>query len=361
MPTLLLKTPDLKPGMMTAGAVWRNENLVIQQNTVLTGNIIRRLSSWGITTVRVKREDRPATDSEPLTKSIQAQLRQEDPIFYEKYRAATTLAGKIFGYMRDHEDLPYGDLRKLANFDLYDLLQGKNVLGNLYKLKPYADYTFLHAVGVGIISGLIGLWSGLGTEKIKILTLCGVMHDIGKSQIPFSILDKPGRLTPAEQQMMNLHPQYGYYMTKSIRTILPEVQQAILQHHERENGTGYPSKLMSAKIHPFAKIVAIADTYDALTTDKVYQKSVTPFAAMEILLDNMNVTLDKELCKVFIRNVLMSLIGATVLLSDGSQAEVLELRDFMSTKPVVITANREIRDLSYAPDLTVVEVLKFRD
>jgi HD-GYP domain-containing protein (c-di-GMP phosphodiesterase class II) len=360
MPTLLLKTHDLKPGMMTARPVWRNENLILQQNTILTGNIIRRLSSWGVDTVRVKREDRPSTDSEPLTKSIQAQLIEDDPVFYENYRTATAQAGKIFGYMRNHEDLPYGDLCKLAAVDLYDLVHGKNVLGNLYKLKPYADYTFLHAVGVGIISGLIGLWSGLGAEKMKILTLCGLMHDIGKSQIPLTVLDKPGRLTAAEQEMMTLHPQYGYYMTKSVPGIFPEVQQAILQHHERENGSGYPGKIPSPNIHPFAKIVAIADTYDALTTDKVYQKSVTPFAAMQILMDSMNVSLDKELCKIFIRNVLQSLIGATVLLSDGSQAEVLELRDFMSTKPVVVTPERLIIDLSLNPTLSAVEVLKFR-
>ncbi|MDR3591816.1 MAG: HD-GYP domain-containing protein [Negativicutes bacterium] len=360
MPTVLLKTPDLRPGMMTAGAVWRHEKLIIQQNTVLTGNIIRRLSTWGVGAVRVKREVRPITDNEPLTESIQVQLREEDPIFYEKYRSATNLAGKIFGYMRQHEDLPYNDLRKLASVNLYDLLQGKNVLGKLYQLKPFADYTFLHAVDVGILSGLIGLWAGWGIEKIKLLTLCGVMHDIGKSQIPLTLLDKPGRLTATERQTINLHPQYGYYMTTSSRGILPEVQLAILQHHERENGSGYPVGLVGPKIHPFAKVVGIADTYDALTTDKVYQKSVTPFAAMEVLLDSMLVTLDKELCKIFIRNVLQSLIGATVLLSDGNQAEVLELRDFMSTKPVVLTADHQILDLNLVPSLSVVEVLKFR-
>ncbi len=308
----------------------------------------------------MKREGRSVTDNEPLTRSIKLQLREEDPVFYEKYRSATHLAGKIFGHMRLHEDLPYADLRKLAMVDLYELLHGKHVLGNLYKLKPYADYTFLHAVGVGIISGLIGLWAGWGSEKIKMLTLCGVMHDIGKSQIPLPLLDKPGRLTAGEKQTMSLHPQYGYYMTKSVQGIAPEVQLAILQHHERENGSGYPSGSLSPKIHPFAKVVAIADTYDALTTDKVYQKSVTPFAAMEILLDSMLMTLDKELCKVFIRNVLQSLIGATVLLSDGSQAEVLELRNFMSTKPVVVTPDRDILDLNLIPSLSVVEVLQFR-
>lgn len=360
MSTQLLKVPDLEPGMMTAGAVWRQGKLVIQQNTVLTGNIIRRLSSWGVSSVRVKREGRPATDSEHLTESIKAQLIEEAPVFYEKYRKATSFAGKIFGYMRDHEDLPYTDLNKLATVDLYDLLHSENVLGHLYKIKPYADYTFLHAVGVGILSGLIGLWHGMNPEQIKTLTLCGVMHDIGKSQIPLTILDKPGRLTAAEQQAVNLHPQYGFYMTKSIQSILPEVQQAILQHHERENGSGYPAKLRSPQIHPYAKIVAIADTYDALTTDKAYQKSVNPFSAMEILLDSMFVTLDRDFCKVFIRNLLKSLIGATVLLSDGSQAEVLELRDFMSTKPAVVTDTREILDLNLIPSLSVVEVLKFR-
>ncbi|MDR3561072.1 MAG: HD-GYP domain-containing protein [Negativicutes bacterium] len=358
-----MKISELKPGMIVAEALRRNDKLILQQNTVLTANIIRSLSHWGVEAARVKLEI-PTTVGQSAGRShlsamVREQLIEEDPGFFEKYSEATDLAGKLFHHMRHREDVPYKELYKLATENLYELAMEKKALGNLYKLKPYADYTYLHAVGVGIVSGLIGMWNGLKDDAVKKLILAGLMHDIGKSQIPLHILDKPGKLTPDEQKTMNLHPQYGFYMTKSLPGIPPEVQQAILQHHERENGSGYPAKLTGPQTHLFAKIVAISDVYDALTTDKVYQKSVTPFKATEIFMDTMFATLDRDLCKIFIRHVLHDLIGGTVLLSDGTQAEVMEMSSFMSALPVVVNANRVIIDLNRHPQLSIIEVLKF--
>lgn len=361
MQTVMLKTAALKPGMITAETCWNNNQVVLQSNTVLTSSIIRRLPFWGIQTIRVQKRIKTGdVHSALLNENLPAAILQDDPEFVDKYRLVTSIAAKLLSDMRKKENLPYEEMHQLATVYLYDLLQTDNVVSKLYKLKTSVDYTFLHAVDVGIIAGMLGKWYGFREKDIKTLLLCGVMHDIGKMQIPPAILVKPGRLTPEERKVVNLHPRYGYYMAQSVPTIPHEVPYAILHHHEREHGGGYPDGLNAAQIHPFAKIIAIADTYDALTTDKAYQKSVTPFEALEILTDQMAVSLEKEYCRTFIRNIAYSLMGSTVLLSDGTQGQVLQMDHFMSLRPVVNTADGELIDLFTNSHLSIVEILQYR-
>ncbi|MDT8902706.1 HD-GYP domain-containing protein [Anaeroselena agilis] len=359
MATILLPTNALKPGMTVAESVCSDRQVILQENTILTSNIIRRLASWHVRSVRVNQEPSYGDGAQTIA-HLSAEFVKDNPAFFTQYAKAIASAGKLFHLMRENQAVPFQELGRLATVDLYNLLRSKSLLGNLYRLKSYTDYTFMHAVDVGLLAGLLAIWNGLPEEEVKTLILCGLMHDIGKSQIPLSILDKPGKLTPEERKTIILHPEYGYYMTKSIPGILPDVQYAVWHHHERESGEGYPGRLRGDRIHPYAKIIAIADTYDALTTDKAYQKSVTPFQALETLQDLMFVHLERKLCQTFIRNILYSLMGSTVLLSDGAQAEVLQTAHYMSCKPVVATNNGVIADLHLSNRTTIVEVLKFR-
>ena len=275
MATILLPTSALKPGMTVAESVCCDRQVILQENTVLTSNIIRRLATWHVHSVRVNQEPSYEDGAQSIA-NLSAEFIKDNPAFFEQYGKAITTAGKLFHLMRERQTVPFQELRQLATVNLYNLLRNKGLLGNLYRLKSYTDYTFMHAVDVGLLSGLLAMWNGLPEEEVKNLILCGVMHDIGKSQIPLAILDKPGKLTPEERKTIVLHPEYGYYMTKSIPGITPDVQYAVWHHHERESGEGYPGQLRGDRIHPYAKIVAIADTYDALTTDKPTRKASPP-------------------------------------------------------------------------------------
>lgn len=359
MATVLLSTTDLKPGMITAEGVCSDRQVILQENTVLTSNIISRLATWHVHNVRIRQEPRYADSAKSIAR-LDAEFVQENPAFFAQYGKAVTTAGKLFHLMREQQKVPYKELGELASGTIHHILRTKNILGNLYMLRAYTDYTFLHSVDVAILSGLLAVWSNLPEEEVKTLILCGLLHDIGKSQIPLAILDKPAKLTAEERKTVLLHPGYSYYMIKSIPGVTPDIQYAVLQHHERENGEGYPARLPGGIIHPYAKIVAIADTYNALTTDKAYQKSVTPFRALEILQDQMFGQFERQLCQTFIRNITYSLMGSTVLLSNGTRAEVLQLAHYMSFKPVVIGNTGSVADLHTTNRLSIVEVLKFR-
>ncbi len=356
---LLLATQDLKPGMIIAYPVLKHNQIILQENTILTTSIIKHLISWNVPTVLIK-EGKLSDDADSSEITDKSALYEETSHFKKQQNKIVKLSNELFDYMRKKETVPYLDFHRLATVDLYELSQDKNILANLYQIKSHTDYTSGHAVDTGIIAGVMGSWLKFSPDKVQTLILCGLMHDIGKSQIPKAILEKPGHLTVEEQKIIKLHPEYGYYMAKNIPKILPEVKLAILHHHERENGGGYPKKKMSYDIHPFAKIVAIADMYDAMTTERIYQKSVCLFTALEALIDALYVQLDKTFCIALIQNICQALIGAVVLLSDGTQAEVLRLPYFMSSKPVVCTKNGKIVDLHNHSHISIVEVLEFK-
>ncbi|MEN6414881.1 MAG: HD-GYP domain-containing protein [Veillonellales bacterium] len=359
MENAVLALNAIRPGMFTAEPVLdNNKQIILQQDIELTSHMINLLQKWKINSVCV----RPAQTETDFKSSGNPRSPNQSAYpfdFSERYHRAATLAGNVFEYMRSNEQLPYDTFHQLAHHGLYELTCEKAVLANLYRLKPSTDYTYLHAVDVGIIAGLIGRWCGFEERTVQSLILAGVMHDIGKSQIPRSILDKPSKPSDEQMDILKLHPVYGYYMVKSISDISSEIEYAILQHHERMNGGGYPAGIHAHRIHPFAKIISIADVYDALTSNRVYKKSITPFAALDILVDQIFTHFDHKYCKLFIQSALKPLIGSTVLLSDQSQAKVLYFSYFMSAKPVVQKEDGSILDLNQPHSASIVEVVKF--
>ena len=328
MNKLMLNLNEISAGMVVAEPVLTaSKQIVLQPGVELTSHMVNVLHKWKVKSVCVKSESKVEASHRFIADTGRAN-------FDDRYNHAVQEAKSIFDYMRTNEQLPHTAFYRLSYDSLYDLIYKKNVLNHLYRLKSPLDYTYIHAIDVGIIAGLIGFWSGFEKEEIQKLILAGLMHDIGKSQIPRSILEKPTLLNSEQMDMCKLHPSYGYYMSKSILGIASEIGKGIFQHHERENGSGYPNGLQGHQIHPFAKIIAIADVYDALTSNRVYKKSVTPFEALNILGKQIITYLDQKYCEIFIKNVSKSLIGSIVLLSDQSQAKVIEYNAFQF-KPVL--------------------------
>lgn len=362
----LLPLNALEPGMVVVDPVLsRDQQIILQPDVQLTSHMINLLQKWKINSVYIRQD--PDTKQKPLTHTtntlslVPNYQHTVDTSFTMKYQQAITCSADIFEYMRSKETVPYDTLYQLAYQDLYPLIFEPNLLSYLYQQKPAADYTHLHAVDVGLLAGLLGHWCGLEKQTIQELIMSGVMHDIGKSQIPLSILNKPGRFLADEFEILKLHPVYGYYMLKSLSQISTDIKFAVLQHHERENGNGYPAGLQSGRINPFAKIIALADVYDALTSNRVYRKSVTPFEALHSLSNEIFTGFDPRYCKVFIRNVLKRLTGSTILLNDESQARVLRFDCFMSVKPVVQKSDGSLLDLSQSNTPTIVKIINFPD
>ncbi|WP_346355617.1 HD domain-containing phosphohydrolase [Azotosporobacter soli] len=197
-----------------------------------------------------------------------------------------------------------------------------------------AGYTFRHSVNVALLSALIGQWMGLGDEKLRKLTVAGLLHDLGKMAIPPAILNKRGELTPDEREIVCNHPRKCLEIL-ALQGYERELLFGILQHHERVDGSGYPEKLPGRAISLFARIIAVADVYDAMMSNRVYHHGVTPFVVIEQLVKDMAGKLDPLVCSVLLKNSKEQMVGQRVILADGRKAVIEEFEEGGFAEPVL--------------------------
>jgi HD-GYP domain-containing protein (c-di-GMP phosphodiesterase class II) len=199
------------------------------------------------------------------------------------------------------------------------------------------------------------MWLHYSSGEINELILAGLLHDIGKTQIPMSILQKMGKLSQDEMHLAQLHATYSYSLLSSVEGLSSDVIFGILQHHERLDGSGYPGNFSSTKIHRYARIIAIADIYDAMTSDRVYKDKVTPFLAADELAYGMISKLDVGICTTFLDQFRYSILGNTVNLKDGQEGEIVYLGEFLNPSPIIKCTNGNIVKLDDWKDITKVK------
>lgn len=158
----------------------------------------------------------------------------------------------------------------------YDIL-----IKNLLFDKSVDEYLYNHSINVSILSSMIGKWMGIEGRELLLLTYSALLHDVGKTVIDPQILNKPSALTKKEFDEIKKHSEFGYKIVKKAQFLDPSVGMGVLMHHERIDGSGYPLGLKGEKIHKFAKIIAVADEFDAMTSNKVYSNKKSPFLCLE--------------------------------------------------------------------------------
>ncbi len=216
----------------------------------------------------------------------------------------------------------------------------------LEKTKRYDAYTFTHMVNVSILSVLIGMQMGIDKDDLVALGQGGLLHDTGKTKISIEIINKRGKLDPEELKQIRKHPLYGrdILLESGIRD--ERILAPVLQHHEKVDGSGYPLGLKEKSIHFFAKIAAVADVYDALTTVRSYKKAMIPYKAVSIIL-SMIKHFDPKVIKAFVNLMGIYPVGTRMRLSNGEIATVVETNVNSPLRPIVILeSSLDIIDLS---------------
>jgi putative nucleotidyltransferase with HDIG domain len=344
---------DLIPGLEIGKAVVTDDGtVVLTEGTVLTPSLIERLRQWGILTVFIRKEmeDGDAVEEEPV---LSAQRT-----FVDGYENIIQNVRKSFEMMRYFKEVPIAQMQELVNNSIEVLLEVPGALNHLHNVKRQDEYTFRHSLNVAVIAGTLGRWLGYSGMGLSNLILTGLVHDIGKTQIPLEILNRPGKLLTSEMDLVKKHTTRGYNLLKNAAGLSPDILYGVLQHHERIDGSGYPLGVPGEKIHPFAKIIAIADIYDAMTTDRAYQKSASPFDVVQILMQEMFNKLDPEICTVFLNNVRDYFVGNQVELSDGRVGEVLYIGQFVGARPIIRTKDGAFIDLEKRKDIIIKGVVK---
>lgn len=343
-----LNISELFPGMITAEDVYTyNNQLILQRGTVLTDKTITKLEFYSIFSVRVEdnipARPRPQID-EPY--SVRVKSSPEFRSFKNNYDA------ELQGLHNTMNDLAAKnvevdvDLLLSRSLSLLESVKSSNfsVLDMLHNMRQYDDLTYAHSMNVALICNVFAGWLNMSTQDIELATLCGLLHDIGKLKIPDSIIKKPAKLTDAEYEIIKTHPIEGYKLLNRL-DLNDHIKNAALMHHERCDGSGYPLNMTDAAIDPFAKMVAIADVYDAMTSARIYRGPQCPFTAIELFEQEGLSKYDPRFIMVFLQHIVNTYLQNRVRLNDGREGTIVYINSRYLSRPLV-KCNDDVVDLT---------------
>ncbi|MFI3200777.1 MAG: HD-GYP domain-containing protein [Eubacteriales bacterium] len=352
----------LQPGMVLAeSVVAHNGQQILDKDTVLDEKCITKLAFNAVTYVQLKANEA----GEPIIEKIAEKREslhertvnsQEFKVFKKSFEdTKEAYATAVNDIVTNNAEV---DSKKLTEhvLDLFTKSsQATSVFDVLHSMREYDDSTYTHCINVSLISVVFGKWLGMSQEELDTLSLAGLLHDIGKLLIPDEIVKKPTQLTDEEFLLMKTHPQKGYDLLKEAN-LSDHVKNAILMHHEKCDGTGYPNGLTADKIDEYAKIVAIADVYDATTSARVYRGALCPFKVLEIFKEEGYQKYDTRFIMTFMERVVNTYIGQDVLLSNDEIATVIFVNKLEPSRPIVKTATN-CYDLSQMKDVSIMSLV----
>lgn len=255
--------------------------------------------------------------------------------------------------------------KKVVEELIDEILYNRNLMVNMVDLKVFDDYTFYHSVNVAVLSLIIGIALDLPRTALYKIGLGALLHDIGKIFIDKDILSKNGPLNDAEFEEIKKHPSAGYDYLVNHFDIPAKSYLGALHHHERFDGSGYPLSLRGDHISRIGRIIAIADVYDALTSDRPYRKALLPSDAMEYIMGGSSTMFDPAFVKIFLRKVAAFPLGTIVTLSDGTRGIVVKNHEDCSIRPCIRIISEDsnennkyldLRDDIVSTNLTIVDI-----
>lgn len=355
-----VKTVLLVPGMVVAKDVHNASNiLVMGKNTVLSDESITKLAFHGIYSVYIKDEvvEVPKPTYERTYTPSKIKETPEFKVFKENYdREVKSLEGTFNEIIsQQSKKIGISDLCQKATCMLDDTRGGIHVFDILHNMRDYDDSTFNHCMNVALICNVFADWMHMSAMEKEIATVAGLLHDIGKLRIPEKIVKKAARLTDEEYDLIKTHPMEGYNILFESRFI-SSIQNASLMHHERVDGSGYPLGLKGNQIDKYAKMVAIADVYDAMTAARVYRGALCPFKVIEMFEQEGLSMFDPEYILVFMENIVQTYIKNWVRLSNGKEGEIVMLNKQKLSRPVVLCGT-EFINLADHPEISIEEIL----
>gem|GEM_PF-786096 len=342
--TIMTAVKDLAPGLILSHPVITPDGkTLLGRGGIITPRTISLLSMWNINYVHIDTEDNPQEilPEEQFTSSYAADISTECAKFFQEYNAIVTTTANSFDFVRNQNKVPILELKDIS-FTVYSsiLTTGPAIMDYLLiSDHNLANEVSRHNVMVAYICGLIGRQMKLSESELQTLTLGGLLHDIGKM-----VISKISNPEP------HAHVINGGQLLRNVKGIPEEAMLSVLQHHEYLDGTGFPTGAHSSKIHPYAKIITIADIFHSETYK---HNHCNPFPALDILSNGMFGKVDSKLCQLFVQQIRASLLHSNVLLSDGRQAEVFYFPPSNSNSPIVQTTDKQLIDLSIAKNITI--------
>lgn len=263
---------------------------------------------------------------------------------------------ELFESIGTSRKIPLKEFRKEVLPAIDEMARHQNIFELFEAVKAKDDYTYEHNIGVGILSTLIGRWMKLDEAELAILTMAATLHDVGKVNIPSEILNKPGKLTADEFELVKKHTTFGYELLKDIAELSPKVALAALQHHERDDGSGYPLGVKKDKIELLSSIVTVADIFHAMSSKRPYHEPIPFYEIVNQMSHGKFGQLNPQIVSLFLGNMMKKMVGKQVVLTDGRMGEVVLLNPHRMETPL-IKVDDEYLDLSQARGLRIAEIM----
>jgi len=327
----LVKTSSVGTNTKLGKAIY-NENgrILINKGVALEERMLKRLIELGITYIYI--EDKNTEDivfREPIS----------DPLKREALNTIATTFKKIYSEPLESKSFimekSVKEYQTVIKHIMRELNNSSELLSILSDVCVHDTYIFTHSLNVTLYSLALGMELKLSTAKLETIGLGALLHDIGKIAIPREILMKPGRLTDEEYAIVKKHSSEGFELLRNTHAVPLLVSHCAFQHHERLDGSGYPRGLRGDEIHDYAKIVAVADVFDAVTSHRVYRNAMLPHEGLEMLYAGTGRHFQAEIVKAFQNSVAIYPVGITVSLNDGRKGVVVKQNKSLNDRPII--------------------------
>jgi putative nucleotidyltransferase with HDIG domain len=319
--------------------------VILTKATVLENHHINRLILNDIEKVKVLIEVEDTTEEIEMPDITSIYDKVKIKSFRKKYIQKVDEVTHIIKAVGSGSYVNINQIQNISKHIIHEFDTLSDVVNYLHLVRPLDDYTYSHSLNVSLMAIIIGKWMGLSEKQVDELAIAGLLHDLGKTKVSDQLLSKPGKLTPEEFDEVKKHTILGYMLMEKVVDISPEVKYAILMHHEKIDGTGYPTGATENQIPLYAKIIAVADIYDAMTSNRTYRERLCPFEVIRDFEMQTYGKLDTKVLSVFLRNIANSYLGDYVELNNGEIAEIVFINMNRVWQPIVRSGNDFI-DLS---------------
>lgn len=364
---------ELVPGcLIIKDVMGKTTYPIIPKNTVVEEEHIEVLLKFQIPYVdvakklvngkiyRPKEVYKDAKKQKPVTKKkeVSAIIPKRLESFYDHYVEAVRQTKELFQNWDEHSEIDLVSIRNML-FPLIELSENQtDIIIQLHHYTDKHDYFFHHIVSMSVLSAYLAKHLKYDKNERLQIALAAYLSDIGMLSIDKDLYFKERVLTEEEFEQVKKHPILSYRLIEHSKFLSNNVKLAILQHHERLDGTGYPLKLTNEKIHPFAKIIAVSDTFHAMTSERFYKKKKSPFKVVEELRKHQFGKLDMKIIMELMNCFVKFSTQRNVRLSNNEVGKIVFIDQNNPTRPIIQLENKQLINLVEYQELYIDEVLQ---